>query len=391
MILRNSQYVAFGNIAAKEVWLNYNRVWPAITVCYSWLKKPLATNTWSDIVYGPVNTLVATGLNVYSYSLDNGNTWSSLSTINTDAGNEFFNAVAYGNNMWSMVEFVPAVVGQGAKFFYTSVDVLTGWTKIPFANTTLNPLFSTFSYTDMSFNPYNNKFIAFTDQKNLTGNDCNAAVIYSDDGVTWLSGGYFYQNGTRVTSPQSFGNGIAIGTNMPNNRLATCGSAGEHKFAYSDNGGLTWIQGNYSPGPTGQYLQAGFGGNQTAYGYDGGQYIPLSGRYVVPNLFGTTGTYQFAYSDDGIGWIGVSYINSPSLSANLCQDWSCVAYANGKFVALSNAGGYQAVSRDGINWTGCQNMPTATSNKDIVVANNRFVAVVDNEAGNNNAVIADFV
>jgi hypothetical protein len=79
------------------------------------------------------------------------------------------------------------------------------------------------------------------------------------------------------------------------------------------------------------------------------------------------------------------------LSANLCRDWSCVAYANGKFVALSNAGGYQAVSRDGINWTGCQNMPTATSNKDIVVANNRFVAVLNNEAGDNNAVIADFV
>jgi len=117
----------------------------------------------------------------------------------------------------------------------------------------------------------------------------------------------------------------------------------------------------------------------------------LSGRYVVPNNFGLNGTYQFAYSDDGIGWIGVSYRTSPSLSANLCQNWRCVAYANGKFVALSDSGGYQAVSKDGINWTGCQNMPTAINNMDIVVANNRFVAVVNNEPGNNNAVVANFI
>jgi hypothetical protein len=381
----------YNNAFAREAWFNGQQVWPPYTNCYTWTKKPLATTFWLDIVYGPVNTLVATGVNVYSYSLNNGDTWSTPAVINPDAGNEYFNAVAYGNNMWSMVEFLPAGVGNGSKFFYTSVNMLTGWTKIPFANTTLNPLLSNFHFAESFFNPYNNKFIAFTDQRNLAGNDCNACAIYSDDGVIWLSAGYVDQNGARITAPQGFGQGAAIGTNMPNNRLATCGNGGSHKFAYSDNGGLTWIQGNYNPGPTGQNLAVGFGGNQIAYGYDNNQYLPLSGRYVVPNVFGTTNTYQFAYSDDGIGWIGVSCRNSPSLSANLCRDWSCVAYANGKFVALSNAGGYQAVSRDGINWTGCQNMPTATSNKDIVVANNRFVAVVDNEAGNNNAVIANFI
>jgi len=385
MVLRNAAALFYNKTYAKEAWLNNTLVWPPYTDCYNWRKKPLATNSWSDIVYGSENTLVVTGFNSYSFSLDNGDTWSTPQIINSDDGNEFYNAIAYGNNMWSMVEFVPAISRQDSRFFYTSVDILTGWTKIPFANTTLNPLFSSFAYSDGMYNPYSNKFIFFVDQRNLTGNNCNSAVIYSNDGVTWLSGGYFYQNGTRVTSPQGFGNGAAIGTNMPNNRIVACGSAGEHKFAYSDDGGMTWIQGNYRPGPTGQNLQIGFGGYQAAYGYDNNQYLPPNGRYVVPNGFGSSGTYQFAYSDDGIGWIGVSY-STPSLK----QNWRCVTYDNGRFVALSESGSYQAVSVNGVHWTGCQNMPSNIRYTDIVPANERFVAIVDNETGNFNAVVTDF-
>ena len=162
-----------------------------------------------------------------------------------------------------MVEFTQPTFTTN--FFYTSVDVLTGWTKIPFANTTLNPLFSTFSYSEGIFNPYSNKFIFFTDQRSISGNNCNACAVYSNNGVTWLSGGYFQQNGVPITSPQGFGQGSAIGTNMPNNRMTVCGSAGSHKFAYSDNGGLTWIQGNYNPGAIGQDLQTGHIWNQVAY------------------------------------------------------------------------------------------------------------------------------
>jgi hypothetical protein len=369
---------------AREAWLNGQQVWPPYTQCYNWTKKPLATQPWTDVVYGPVNTIVATGYNYTSYSTNNGDSWSTPLLVNPDLGLEIFNSVAYGNNMWSMVEY-NATYGA-AKNFYTSVNILTGWTKIPFANTTLNPLLCSFNYPDATFNPYSNKFIAFTDQRNLAGLNCNAAVIYSSDGVTWLSGGYFYQDGSRVTSPQGFGNGSAIGSNMPNNRMVAVGSAGEHKFAYSDDGGMTWKQGFYRPGPTGQDLQTGLGWSQVAYGYDNNQFLPLSGRYVVCCNNGSTARYQFAYSNDGTGWIGVS-----SADTNLKRDWRCMTYGNGKFVALSDSGGYQAVSKDGINWTGCSNMPTTIRNTDIVVANNRFVAVVDNEAGNNNAVITDFV
>jgi len=378
----------YNNVFAREAWLDGRIVWPPYTECYNWAKKPLDTNSWNDIAYGPVDTLIATGFNYYSYSLNNGNTWSTPAIVNPAFGNDFYNAVAYGNNKWSMIEFTtPANVAGN---FYTSVDILTGWTQIPFANTTLNPIFSSFVYVETFFNPYNNKFIAFTDQRIIPGIDCNACVIYSDDGVTWLSGGYFTQNGQRVTDPYGFVSG-AVGSNMPNNRMVSCGSGGAHKFGYSDDGGITWTQGTYNPGAIGQNVQVNFVGTQVAYGYDNNQYLPLSGRYVVCNSFGILGTYQFAYSDDGIGWIGVSYKNSPSLSASLVQDWNCVAYANGKFVALSNAGGYQAVSKDGVNWTGCQNMPTTIRNNDMIVANNRFVAVVNSEPGNNNAVIADFV
>jgi hypothetical protein len=372
---------------AREAWLNGQQVWPPYTQCYNWIKKPLATNPWTDITYGPPNTLVASGLNYWSYSTDNGNNWSALSILNPDPGAEFQYAIAYGNNKWSIIEFLnnPA----GTNVCWTSTNILTGWTKSNFLSgsggTTLNPILSVFIYPDMLFNPHNNKFVAFLDQRNQTFLPTNACVVYSDDGVNWLSGGYFDQSGNPITSPQGFGNGT-IGTFMPNNRVVAVGGGGSHKFAYSDDGGITWKQGFYNPGPTGQNLQVGLQWSQVAYGYDNNQFLPLSGRYVACCSNGSTAPYQFAYSNDGTGWIGVS-----STDTNLKRDWRCMTYGNGKFVALSNSGGYQAVSKDGINWTGCSNMPTTISNTDIVVANNRFVAVVDNEAGNNNAVITDFV
>lgn len=381
MILKNATSLFYNSRYAKEAWLNGTLVWPPYTVCYNWTKTPLASNFWSDLVYGPENTLVATGMNSYSYSLDNGGSWSTPVVINSDPGNEYYSAIAYGSNRWAMVEY--DLTNAESKYFYTTVDLLTGWTQIPFVNTTLNPLISTFAYTDGFFNPYSNKFIFFLDQRALPGNNCNSAVVYSDDGVTWLSGGYFNNNGTRNTSPYGFAHGT-FGTNMPNNRAVACSTAGEHKFGYSNDGGLTWIKGQYNPGPTGQNLQVGFAGSQVAYGYDNSLYLPPSGRFVVCNGSGTN-TYQFAYSDDGIGWIGVSYT-----TPNLKRNWKSITYANGKFVALSESGGYQAVSVNGVHWTACQNMPSNISYTDITPANQRFVAVVNNEVGNFNAVVTDF-
>lgn len=370
IILRNSKID--GNISLNKPFV------------FEWTLKNLPQNLWSDITYGPVNTLVATGLNSWSYSFDNGSTWGSLSTINTDPGNEFHNAIAYGNEKWSIIESINNPFAS--RNCFTSTNILTGWTRSNFLGTTLNPVFSSFGYPDMLFNPINNKFLAFVDQRNQVANPTNATVVYSDDGINWLSGGYFAQNGTPITAPQGFAHGV-VGTNMPNNRLAAVGGgAGSHKMGYSNNGGLSWIQGSYNPNSLGQNLQVGHSWSQVAYGA-GSSSLPLSGRYVAVNSFGSAGTYQFAYSNDGIDWIGVSYGAGNELKRN----WQCVTYARGYFVALSLTDGYQAQSADGINWTPYQNLPYKNTNQvvDLTVANKRLVAVYNNVTGSN-AAVSDF-
>ena len=354
---------------------------------FKWSLKNLSQNLWTDIAYGPENTLVVTGLNNWSYSIDNGSTWAALSTINPDFGNEFHNAVAYGNGKWSILEYLNNP--PSTNICWTSTNILTGWTKSNFLSgtgTTLNPIFSTFGYPDMLFNPHNNKFIAFVDQRNQTILTTNAIVVHSNDGVNWLSGGYFEQNGTTpITTPQGFGHGV-VGTYMPNNRLVACGGGGGHKFGYSDNGGITWIIGKYNPNSLGQNLQVGHSWGQVSYGSSA--YLPISGRYVAVNIYGSTSTFQFAYSDDGIDWKGVSFPTGNPLKKN----WKTITYAAGYFVALSDINGYQAQSADGINWNIYQELPYTNTNSvgDTVVANRRIIALYDSNIAGSNVAISDF-
>ncbi len=171
---------------------------------------------------------------------------------------------------------------------------------------------------------------------------------------------------------------------MPNNRLAAVGrGAGSHKMGYSNDGGLSWIQGSYNPNSLGQNLQVGCVWTQVAYGTEN-VFLPPSGRFVTVNSFGSTSTYQFAYSNDGIDWIGVSYPAGNTLKRN----WQCVTYANGYFIALSTTDGYQAQSIDGINWTARQDLPYKNTNQvaDLTVANRRLVALYSNLPENNVAV-----
>ena len=85
-------------------------------------------------------------------------------------------------------------------------------------------------------------------------------------------------------------------------------------------------------------------------------------------------------------WCGVQY-TTPDLKRN----WSCATYGNGYFVALSD-GGYQAMSKDGINWTAFNNLPSTQVYADITVANNRFVAVQEsNDFVSDDAIVADFI
>jgi len=378
MRIKDSTYISYAGIPAREAWLNNTLVWQASS--FGWVLKPLARAPWTDVAYGPTNTLVAVGANRSSYSTTNGDTWSTpIVNINPAAGNEAYNAVCYGtNNTWALIESIN-YAPLGSKYSYTSVNPLTGWT----ANTLAHPL-STLDYTDLLYSSYHNKYIAIGTKNGIaTSSICG---IYSTDAINWLSAGYILYNGNEGIDTQGFTGGIIEGTYMPNHRLVATGFSGNHKFGYSSDG-ITWRMGAYDTynSPLGQNLQTGHNWSDVTYGYDVNANLPLSGRYVAVNFNGATTQYQFAYSDDGIGWIGVEY-TSPELK----KAWHSVAYGNGYFVALGL--GSQAMSKDGKNWIAFQNLPSSVRHSDVEVANNRFVAVLENDTVNNvGCSIANFI
>ena len=341
---------------------------------YEWIIKPLPVNYWNEVAAGPINTLVAVGLNEYSYSLDNGETWSDKIIINSDVGNELYNSLSYGNNTWVMMESL-GYTPNGTQNYYQTTDIRTGWTRYD-----MNPQLSGLDFTDMVYNQNYNRFVAVGDQGGRSLNN-NIFGGYSTDGSNWSTSTYFDQNNTPIIDPQGF-TALTMGSGMSNGTMVACGAAGNHKFAYSNNGGLSWIKGNYNPGASGQNLQAGCVWNSVAYGYNTGFISSPSGRFV--GVGGGT-SFKFAYSDDGISWVGVSY-TSPELNRN----WTCVTYANDNFIALSETGGYQAISYDGINWSSSKNIPSTVKCTDIIASSNRLIAVLENQASTGNAVIAEF-
>lgn len=379
MRFTDSAYISFGGTPAREIWYESNLVWSLSS--YDWITKPLQQGVWSEIVYGPTNTLVVSGPNRYTYSTDNGETWPSYTfPFNPTGGTEVYNAIVWRNGLWIMFEGL-LYPPYGTQNFYTSVDILTGWTQ-----STMAPELTSLVFYDCQYSSFHNRYIAIgSKDARFTNELCGA---YSTDGFTWLSAG-FLVNGTPVSNNQGFNGNLVEGTQMPNHRLVAIGSAGDNKFGYSDDGGSSWNRGNYDSGnsPLGQNLRSGHTWKHVTYGYDGSVNLPLSGRYVAVSDSGAGSTYQFAYSDDGIGWIGVQY-TTPDLK----REWNCVTYGNGHFVALGS-NGYQAMSKDGINWIAFNNLPvTPTSFADITVANNRFVAVQTfNDGVSDDVIVADFL
>lgn len=375
MQIKDSAFISYGSIPVREAWLNETLVWKLSS--YAWIEKNLATGPWSEIAYGPTNTLVAVAPNSYSYSTDNGNTWASpITPINPAVGSEIYNAVAWGNDAWIMLEGL-TYSPYGTQNFYTSVDILTGWTQ-----STMAPELTSLVFRDCQYSSYHNRYIAIgSKDARFTNQLCGA---YSTDGINWLSGGYLL-NGVPDSNDQGFDGNLVEGQHMLNHRLVACGSSGNHKFGYSNDGGSSWNRGNYLSvnSPLGQNLQTGHAWTQVAYGYDGNVNLPLSGRYVAVCSSGSTSTYQFAYSNDGIGWYGVSYASS-----DLKRNWNSVTYNNGYFVAIDI--NYQALSRDGINWIVFGNVPTTVPISDVTAANNRFVGIKNNQLGGNNVIVADF-
>jgi hypothetical protein len=264
----------------------------------------------------------------------------------------------------------------GSELFYTTYNPATGLTSYSF----LHPL-STVQFSDAIYSSYHGKYIAIGSKDGRYVSDI--VGVYSTDGINWLSANNLNFNQIPFSDSYGFDGGLVEGSNMPNSRLVACGSAGNHKFGYSDNG-ITWIQGKYTvaTSPSGQNLQTGCNWSDVAYAQSVN--LPLSGRYVAVNLNGSTSDFPFAYSDDGIDWYGVQ--KTPATNKN----WRSITYGNGWFVALSVSN--QALSKDGINWIVFSNLPSSSPYFDICVANNRFVALINNApVGGFGAAYANFI
>jgi hypothetical protein len=377
MQLKDSTYISYAGIPVKEAWYGGTLVWQASS--FGWTLSNLPQAVWSDVEYCDNGTLIAVGNNRYSYSTNNGTTWTNTPVpINPDSGTEAYNALACGelsnNHMWVIFEsrlYTP----YGSKNFYTTFNPATG-----LQTHTLSDPVSTIQFSDALYSSYHGKYIAVGSKNSYFTN--NIVGAYSTDGINWLSSSYLSYTGVPQSDAFGIDGGIVEGTNMPNHRLIACGSAGSHKFCYT-NDGITWTQGSYINvnSPLGQNLQTGCNWTDVTYGSN--ENLPLSGRYVAVNFNGDTNQYPFAYSDDGIGWIGVQSVGSV-----INKTWRSIIYGNGWFVAFAN--GYQAMSKDGINWLVYQSLPTTALFSDVCVTNNRFVALINNSV-NGGSAYANFI
>ena len=61
MLIKDSKYISYTGMPVREAWLNNTLVWQASS--FSWQLRSLAKATWTDVAYGPTDTLVAVGNN----------------------------------------------------------------------------------------------------------------------------------------------------------------------------------------------------------------------------------------------------------------------------------------------------------------------------------------
>jgi hypothetical protein len=384
MQIKDATYISYGGKLAREAWYEGTLVWQ--TSSFGWVSKPLSIRAWTEIAYGPTNTLVVAGNNGWSYSSNNGDTWSAVVDLKPSTNPETYNALTYGSSGWVMCE-LESYGNYSSKNFYTSNNILTGWTM----QTTQHP-FSGCNWFDIMYSNYHNKYIAvgalirgpvvdYATRSEYVGLT-SIIAMHSTNGINWLSGN-FTIGGVSIDHQTGF-NSIEEASGMANYRLIGCSGGGATKFGYSNDGGQNWTQGNYNMNQADVAkrvnLQTGGNWNDIAYGTSAN--LPLSGRLVGVNL-GTSSVYQFVYSDDGINWYNSNY------DGVAVKGWRSVVFGNGYFVALSNTGGWQAMSKDGLNWSLYQNMPSTSSYIDMTVANNRFATVVS--AGTIGAATSDFI
>jgi hypothetical protein len=164
-----------------------------------------------------------------------------------------------------------------------------------------------------------------------------------------LVGKYFVATGV--------GTGSGTATPVANHLVAVSSSTTVN--AYSVDGGVTWTSGGALP--------AGMSGATVgvAYGFN----TATSGRWVAISSTGAS-----CYSVNG----GVSWVAGGTLPA---ATYSCIAYGQGRWVALSTGDTINAYSTDGgVTWAAATALPTSTTWISIAYGANKFVAVSSNGA-----------
>jgi hypothetical protein len=166
-----------------------------------------------------------------------------------------------------------------------------------------------------------------------------------------LVGVYFVATGV--------GTGTGTATPVANHLVAVSSSTTVN--AYSVNGGVTWTSGGALP--------AGMSGATVGVAY--GLATATSGRWVAISSTGNT-----CYSVNG----GVSWVAGGTLPAGT---YSCVAYGQGKWIALTTGASATAFSTDGgVTWTAGFSLPASSTWISITYGANKFVAVSSNGAVN---------
>jgi hypothetical protein len=388
------QAVAFNGIRWVAVGTNFATTSPpSITLAYSadgitWT----AANTnsfgatvgvsrgygvaWNGIRWVAVGTNATSSSVTVVYSSD-GINWTQVT-----GGTTFNGAGGIGR----------AVAWNGSRFVAVGTNIangpnvtcITSIDGITWAATTTNIFTSALNATGLSIIWTGTKWIA--GGQNATGNN---NMLYSFDGLSWFP---------VVTSPYNAASascyGIAYNSVRPNQItfprnivVATGGylTPGPGLLStniYSIDGGLTWVAGTSIFGTT---SSSTIGGYCVAY----------NGKiWLAGGTNATTPTVTLAYSFDGIVWTAVNNFTTNimgNLSGGVCRGiaWSpqlniWVAVGRGSATTPTNGSFQLAYSYDGINWVGVPSVIFA-GNIGICVTwgKDKFVAGGGNTSGGN--------
>jgi hypothetical protein len=239
-------------------------------------------------------------------------------------------------------------IASEQKFVSTSYDSANSAYSTDGVTWTASTMPATASWSSVVYG--NGKFVAFRDYGD---------GAHSTDGITWTEFSTSYPAEPWASAIYADGKFVAVSNSASSIYVSTDGARWDQNslttfsnwssIAYG-SGSFVVASGNAAVQSTDaitwteipDVITGGY--NQTHLAYGLGKFVA-----VFEN---NSGTDNSAYSTDGVTWTASTM---PSSAA-----WSSIAYANGKFVAISSYGG-SAYSTNGVSWTQ-SNMPSTIYN-----------------------------